>query len=325
MEKENIEEEGETSNFTKGSLVPRYKIYPSDNKFLFFGFCISGPDRLKQYRSIFMILIPSIIFFIYTCPFLIRLQFEFGIITLVISFCWSLLCIIFILITGNMDPGIVPRQTDIKEENPFNTLPRFREHTINNKKIQVKWCNTCHIFRPPRSNHCRLCDNCVEIWDHHCPWVGNCIGKRNYKFYLYFIWSTMLFAIYITLNSIVHIVLIGVRAGSFPQALLDIFLYSSLSFFVMIYCGYGAISLSILVIVHSNLLLKNQTTAEFLKYVHWRKKKFNPYYVGVLLYSCRACCGKLYSTSVDWHELVDPEEESNKERTAYPPNIVWPA
>ena len=46
-----------------------------------------------------------------------------------------------------------------------------------------RWCSTCHIWRPPRASHCGICNRCFERWDHHCPWVGNCVGLGNQRAY----------------------------------------------------------------------------------------------------------------------------------------------
>jgi len=57
---------------------------------------------------------------------------------------------------------------------------------VNGVPVKVKYCETCMIYRPPRCSHCSKCDNCVERFDHHCPWVGQCIGEVSYVDYFIF-------------------------------------------------------------------------------------------------------------------------------------------
>jgi len=45
-------------------------------------------------------------------------------------------------------------------------------------------CSTCLRLKIERSHHCRQCGKCVLKMDHHCPWLANCIGFRNYKYFL---------------------------------------------------------------------------------------------------------------------------------------------
>lgn len=53
-----------------------------------------------------------------------------------------------------------------------------------------KWCDTCHIWRPPKAAHCRLCNLCVTRSEIHCTAIGAHIGERNYLFYCAFVFST---------------------------------------------------------------------------------------------------------------------------------------
>ena len=39
------------------------------------------------------------------------------------------------------------------------------------------------VIKPPRTRHCKFCDNCCMELDHHCHWIGNCIGLHNKKYF----------------------------------------------------------------------------------------------------------------------------------------------
>ncbi|XP_045784844.1 palmitoyltransferase ZDHHC16 isoform X2 [Maniola jurtina] len=47
-------------------------------------------------------------------------------------------------------------------------------------------CKKCISPKPPRTHHCSVCDRCVLCMDHHCPWLNNCVGYYNARyFFLY--------------------------------------------------------------------------------------------------------------------------------------------
>ena len=48
------------------------------------------------------------------------------------------------------------------------------------------FCSICQVYFNPNNNveHCDMCGICVEKMDHHCIWVGKCVGKNN-KFSFY--------------------------------------------------------------------------------------------------------------------------------------------
>jgi len=101
--------------------------------------------------------------------------------------------------TSGRDPGIIPRNAhppELDEPLDINTpsmewvnnrapnlkLPRVKDVLVNGHTVKVKFCDTCLLYRPPRASHCSICNNCVQKFDHHCPWVGQCIGSVSKSF-----------------------------------------------------------------------------------------------------------------------------------------------
>lgn len=59
-----------------------------------------------------------------------------------------------------------------------------------------RFCKWCKCYKPDRCHHCRVCGACVLRMDHHCPWVANCIGFRNHKYFLLLVVYAWLSAAY---------------------------------------------------------------------------------------------------------------------------------
>ncbi len=120
--------------------------------------------------------------------------------------------------TAWRDPGIVPRDLDpdppcasaegqnrLDPDDPLATpLPRVIR-VRGARDVKVKWCETCGTYRPPRSSHCRMCDNCVENIDHHCTFLNTCIGRRNYTTFFAFLIFTLLSLAIMIAFSVVHL------------------------------------------------------------------------------------------------------------------------
>lgn len=90
-------------------------------------------------------------------------------------------------LASTTDPGILPRSPTVPAS--FAAFQTVRERRLNfrGRSITVKFCDTCRVWRPPRTSHCATCNNCVRRFDHHCPWLGNDVGLRNYRSYFTFV------------------------------------------------------------------------------------------------------------------------------------------
>jgi len=61
---------------------------------------------------------------------------------------------------------------------------------------EYRYCGRDEIVKPFRAHHCRICGTCVLKYDHHCPWIGQCVGARNHKFFVNFLQAASVFTLY---------------------------------------------------------------------------------------------------------------------------------
>ncbi|KHJ33829.1 putative palmitoyltransferase akr1 [Erysiphe necator] len=91
-------------------------------------------------------------------------------------------CTYFYICTMIYEPGYVPKLAGLSQQKAVISellkLWKFDEYNF---------CVTCMVRQPLRSKHCRLCRRCVAKHDHHCPWVFNCIGVNNHRYFLLYL------------------------------------------------------------------------------------------------------------------------------------------
>uniref|UniRef100_A0A8B9LBA1 Palmitoyltransferase n=1 Tax=Astyanax mexicanus TaxID=7994 RepID=A0A8B9LBA1_ASTMX len=117
----------------------------------------------------------------------------------------------------------------------------------------IRFCDRCQVIKPDRCHHCSVCETCILKMDHHCPWVNNCVGFSNYKFFLLFLSYSMLYCVFIAATVFQYFLKFWVGELSNGHAKFHVLflLFVALMFFVSLMFLFG---------YHCWLVAKNRST-----------------------------------------------------------------
>ncbi|KAK1295742.1 putative S-acyltransferase [Acorus calamus] len=180
---------------------------------------------------------------------------------------WSYFMVVF------RDPGAVPENWGpIVEDNPDMAssvtlseyvTPETRVSTWSTsdgteRRQEVGYCTRCQSSKPPRCHHCSVCQRCVLKMDHHCVWVVNCVGARNYKFFLLFLLYTFLETTLDTLALLPRFIKFFGDAKNHSTSPGHL----AVTFLAFVINLAFALSLLCFLVMHTSLVLSNTTTIE---------------------------------------------------------------
>ena len=85
-------------------------------------------------------------------------------------------------------------ETKFEKKSSISEL--LKKGIIRNYRLKLTRCRSCYVARPVNVHHCGICHGCILEMDHHCPWVNNCIGLFNKKYFILYNFYAILSVIY---------------------------------------------------------------------------------------------------------------------------------
>lgn len=234
----------------------------TSNYVFFFGGTLRTVTKSRLYSVLVFcsLIVPLALFSIFECRHLWYHSHGLHLRTLIIVFYYfNLLTASSFFRAACSDPGVVSRNVHMPGMALAYQIPReYYNHVIlpsenQSAVITMKYCQTCRIWRPPRSSHCPVCDVCVLTHDHHCIWLGNCIGQRNYRFFIAFLISSII-------ACLLQVALSAIRLSNVTHPS-----KAPVSILLICYCGLGVQYPLILFLYHIFLTGTQQTTHEYLR------------------------------------------------------------
>lgn len=150
---------------------------------------------------------------------------------------------------------------------PLNTELENYSHQGQHNPL---FCKKCSGTRPERSHHCKVCKKCVMKMDHHCPWIANCVGLWNIKyFYLFLFYATLgdfiaFVCLYLKFREIDFSKKFKAQKVSTFLELLTVFKEPLILMIAIIFAICMTVSIGFLFVIQTRNLINDTTTLENL-------------------------------------------------------------
>ncbi|KAL3466767.1 DHHC palmitoyltransferase-domain-containing protein [Aspergillus heterothallicus] len=263
--------EKQPSPANKGEKGRNYEYFVGNTIFWGGGRFQNSRDKPVNIATGFLVLVPTGLFFGYSGPWL--WHHISPAIPIVFAYLFYL-CFSSFIHASVVDPGVIPRNLHQMpppdpSDDPLAIGPptndwvmvKLATSDVAAMDVPVKYCKTCSIWRPPRCYHCRVCDNCIETLDHHCVWLNNCVGRRNYRYFFAFVSTSTLLALFLLGASLAHILVYRSQEGVSFGSAIDKW---RVPFAMVIYGAIAAPYPASLWTYHLFLVGRGETTREYL-------------------------------------------------------------
>ncbi|KAK7196047.1 palmitoyl acyltransferase 12 [Novymonas esmeraldas] len=129
-------------------------------------------------------------------------------------YCVAMMVFAEVMVYGSLLLAIFTSPSFVPHE-PWADAPIFQGRVVSENPYEVaeldrtgrlRYCGFCKQFKPDQAHHCHVCHRCVYRMDHHCPWINNCVGRGNSKYFLLFVGYIPVGAFHIVGTSIISCV-----------------------------------------------------------------------------------------------------------------------